>query len=51
MQNSRGRNEFEESKKIDLRGSEVPDCLYWTVDQVCEFFDKLELPEYQVSSL
>jgi len=32
-----------------LKNAEVPSCLYWSIDQVCEFFDKLKLPEYKVS--
>ncbi len=42
--------EFQNSKISDLKNSEVPECLYWTVRQVCEFFEKeLEFPEYKVN--
>ena len=43
---------FEKSKIEDLKNSEVPESLYWSVDQVCSFFvDKLNLPEYTVCYL
>lgn len=41
--------DFEESKIKDLKNPEVPTCMYWSIDQVCEFFDKLNLPEYKVN--
>lgn len=41
---------FEKTKVEDLKNSEVPDSLYWSVDQVCDFFEKLNLPEYKVIS-
>jgi hypothetical protein len=39
---------FEKSKVEDLKNPEVPESLYWNVEQVCDFFDKLNLPEYKV---
>ena len=40
---------FNKSKIEDLKNSEVPESLYWSVDQVCDFFEnKLNLPEYKV---
>jgi hypothetical protein len=40
---------FTKSKIEDLKNSEVPESLYWSVDQVCDFFEnKLNLPEYKV---
>ena len=41
--------DFEEAKLKDLKDPNVPPCLYWTVDDVCNFFEKeLKLPEYKV---
>ena len=41
--------DFEESKIKDLKDPNVPPCLYWTMDDVCNFFEKeLKLPEYKV---
>ena len=41
-------SEFEKNKIKDLKNQEVPSCLYWDCDQVCDFFDQLNLPEYKV---
>jgi hypothetical protein len=43
--------DFEESKFKDLKDPNVPPCLYWTIDDVCNFFEKdLKLPEYKVKT-
>lgn len=34
----------------DLKSGHVPSCLYWTCEEVCDFFENtLNLPEYKVS--
>lgn len=41
--------DFEASKIKDLKNESVPTVLYWSIDQVCEYFrDELNLPEYEV---
>lgn len=43
------KTDFEITKKEDLKNSDVPECMYWSCDQVCEFFEhRLNLPEYKV---
>ncbi len=40
---------FEKAKVEDLKNSEVPASLYWSIEQVCEYFENtLKLPEYTV---
>jgi hypothetical protein len=40
---------FEVSRRADLVNEEVPDCLYWTCNEVCEYFErKLKLKDYRV---
>ncbi len=41
-------SEFEKNKIKDLKSQEVPSCLYWDCDEVCAFFDQLNLPQYKV---
>lgn len=42
--------EFVRSREADMKSGRVPQCLYWTCEQVGEFFSKrLNLPEYRVS--
>lgn len=44
---------FMKSKESDLMFNDhVPECLYWTCEQVGDYFaHNLELPEYRVSHL
>ena len=48
---SKHSKDFEEAKFKDLKDGNVPPCLYWTCDDVCEYFEnKLKLPEYKVKN-
>lgn len=47
--NEVANQEFERSKTIDQATEQVPEGLYWTCEQVCEFFDRLNLSQYRVS--
>ncbi|CAF0759057.1 unnamed protein product [Brachionus calyciflorus] len=39
--------DYENPKKLDLKSGQVPACLYWSCDEVCDFFkSELNLPEY-----
>lgn len=39
-------------KLTDLKSGIVPTCLYWTCEEVCDFFQNtLSLPEYRVSKV
>ena len=41
--------DFEETKIKDLKDPNVPPCIYWSIEEVCDFFEKeLKLPEYKV---
>lgn len=42
------QNNEEESKFSDLLNDQIPECLYWSCEQVCKFFEQLNLPQYQV---
>ncbi len=37
-----------ENQLRDANNDQVPECLYWNVDQVCEHFEYLGLPQYKV---
>ena len=42
-------SDFEKSKISDLKNEKVPEVLYWSVDDVCHYFEsELKLPEYKV---
>ena len=44
-------SDFEKSKISDLKNGTVPYMMYWSVDEVCEYFEnELKLPEYKVRS-
>lgn len=48
MPNTANKSAFEVSKIADLKNPEVPECLYWSCDQVCEYFEhRLNMPEYK----
>ncbi len=48
MSKSGNKSAFEVSKIHDLKNPDVPECMYWSVEQVCEFFEhRLKLPEYK----
>ncbi len=38
----------EEAYKSDLRNPKVPECLYWTTDNVVDFMESLNFPQYKV---
>jgi hypothetical protein len=39
---------YEESKINDLKNEQVPSVMYWSVDQVCNYFaNDLQLPQYK----
>lgn len=39
-----------DTKIADIKSGIVPTCLYWTCEEVCDFFQNtLNLPEYRVS--
>lgn len=45
-------SDFEKSKISDLKNENVPQVLYWSIDEVCDYFEnELKLPEYKVTSL
>ena len=37
-----------ESMKTDLKDSRVPNCIYWTVEDVTKWIEELGYPDYKV---
>jgi hypothetical protein len=50
MQAQTKSSAFEDSKVKDLKNETVPECLYWSCEQVCDFIESLNLPQYKVIS-
>ena len=41
MQNDIALKDAENAQRSDLRNSKVPECLYWSVDDVAEYFENI----------
>ena len=37
-----------ESMKEDLKDHRVPNCIYWTVEDVCTWIEGIGFPDYKV---
>jgi hypothetical protein len=38
----------EKATRSDLRNPKVPECMYWTVENVADFIESLNFPQYRV---
>lgn len=50
MQSDLMLKEAEKAVRSDLRNPKVPECLQWSVENVADFMESLNFPQYRVSN-